>query len=499
MKRFKGFPVKVDVLSRFRTAKETKDVLRRVKEGDVDILVGTHRILGKDVQFKNLGLLIVDEEQRFGVQHKEIIKNMKHQVDVLTLSATPIPRTLHMSMVGIRDMSVLETPPEERLPVQTRVIDYNDGVIRDAILREVSRGGQVYFLYNSVQTIGAFYERLKQLVPEARIGVAHGQMREHGLEDVMMDFYGGSYDVLLCTTIIESGLDVPTANTLIVFDADRFGLSQLYQLRGRVGRSNRQAYAYFTIRPERSLSETAEKRLEAIREFTEFGAGFRIAMRDLEIRGAGNILGPEQHGHLATVGYDMYCKLMEETLQEARAEQEGLPPAKPHLETRVDIKVDAYLPDDYVHDDRQRMEMYKRIASLTTQADREDITDELLDRFGEVPPVVETLLDVAQVRVLANQLGVSLVTYKRGGFLVMKLNAEYMPDQAAFIPAMAMTDKRLMPSTTAPDVLLLVDPTLGEYAMLSEAVKVLGKLNENVETMLKKQKKDAKPTVQNSK
>lgn len=492
LKRFKGFPVKVDVLSRFRTAKETKDVLRRVKEGEIDILVGTHRILGKDVQFKNLGLLIVDEEQRFGVQHKEIIKNMKHQVDVLTLSATPIPRTLHMSMVGIRDMSVLETPPEERLPVQTRVIDYNDGVIRDAILREVSRGGQVYFLYNSVQTIGAFYERLKQLVPEARIGVAHGQMREHGLEDVMMDFYGGSYDVLLCTTIIESGLDVPTANTLIVFDADRFGLSQLYQLRGRVGRSNRQAYAYFTIRPERSLSETAEKRLEAIREFTEFGAGFRIAMRDLEIRGAGNILGPEQHGHLATVGYDMYCKLMEETLQEARAEQEGLPPAKPHLETRVDIKVDAYLPDDYVHDDRQRMEMYKRIASLTTQADREDITDELLDRFGEVPPVVETLLDVAQVRVLANQLGVSLVTYKRGGFLVMKLNAEYMPDQAAFIPAMAMTDKRLMPSTTAPDVLLLVDPTLGEYAMLSEAVKVLGKLNENIETMLKKQKKGEK-------
>ena len=279
---------------------------------------------------------------------------------------------------------------------------------------------------------------------------------------------------------------------MVIENAERFGLSQLHQLRGRVGPSNRQAYAYFTIRPERSLSETAEKRLEAIREFTEFGAGFRIAMRDLEIRGAGNILGPEQHGHLATVGYDMYCKVMEETLHEARAEQEGLPPAKPHLETRVDIKVDAYLPDDYVHDDRQRMEMYKRMASLPTQADCEDITDELLDRFGEVPPVVETLLDVAQVRVLANQLGVSLVTYKRGGFLVMKLNAEYMPDQAAFIPAMAMTDKRLMPSTTAPDVLLLVDPTLGEYAMLSEAVKVLGKLNENIETMLKKQKKGEK-------
>lgn len=483
LKRFKGFPVRVDVLSRFRTPKEVKEVLRRVKEGEIDILVGTHRILGKDVQFKSLGLLIVDEEQRFGVQHKEIIKNMKHQVDVLTLSATPIPRTLHMSMVGIRDMSVLETPPEERLPVQTRVIDYNDGVIRDAILRELSRGGQVYFLYNSVQSIGAFYERLKRLVPEARIGVAHGQMREHGLEDVMMDFYGGSYDVLLCTTIIESGLDVPTANTLIVFDADRFGLSQLYQLRGRVGRSNRQAYAYFTVRPERSLSETAQKRLEAIREFTEFGAGFRIAMRDLEIRGAGNILGPEQHGHLATVGYDMYCKLMEETLLEARAEQAGLPAAKPHLDTRVDIKVDAYLPNDYVQDDRQRMEMYKRIASLTTQRDREDITDELLDRFGELPPVVETLLDVAQVRVLANQLGISLVSYKRGGFLVMRLNVDYMPDQDAFIRAMAATDKRLMPSTTAPDVLLLVDPRLGEYAMLEEAVKVLRKLWDQVQKL----------------
>lgn len=487
VKRFSGFPVRIEVLSRFRTQKEVKDILARLSEGKIDILIGTHRILGKDVHFKNLGLLIVDEEQRFGVQHKEIIKHIKHQVDVLTLSATPIPRTLHMSMVGIRDMSVLETPPEDRLPVQTRVIDYNDGLIRDAILREVSRGGQVYFLYNAVQNIGAFYDRLKQLVPEVRIGIAHGQMREHELEDVMMDFYGGSYDVLLCTTIIESGLDVPTANTLIVFDADRFGLSQLYQIRGRVGRSNRQAYAYFTVRPEHSLSETAEKRLEAIREFTEFGAGFRIAMRDLEIRGAGNILGPEQHGHLAAVGYEMYCKLMEETLREARAAQEGLPPAKPHLETRVDLKVDAYLPNDYVQDDRQRMEMYKRIAGLTTQADREDITDELLDRFGPLPHVVETLLDVSQLRVNANQLGISLVSYKRGGFMVMRLNAAYMPEQTVFIQAMAKTDKRLMPSTTAPDVLLLVDPTLAERAMLAQAVQVLRKLNENIDVMLKKQ------------
>ncbi len=402
LKRFKGFPVKVDVLSRFRTAKETKDVLRRVKEGNVDILVGTHRILGKDVQFKNLGLLIVDEEQRFGVQHKEIIKNMKHQVDVLTLSATPIPRTLHMSMVGIRDMSVLETPPEERLPVQTRVIDYNDGVIRDAILREVSRGGQVYFLYNSVQTIGAFYERLKQLVPEARIGVAHGQMREHGLEDVMMDFYGGSYDVLLCTTIIESGLDVPTANTLIVFDADRFGLSQLYQLRGRVGRSNRQAYAYFTIRPERSLSETAEKRLEAIREFTEFGAGFRIAMRDLEIRGAGNVLGAQQHGHMEAVGYDMYLQLLGEAVSEEKGEENPLK----QKECLIDMQIDAHIPETYIDTVPQRLTVYRRIADIRNTEDAADVRDELRDRYGEIPRSVEGLIDISLLRNWASSKGI---------------------------------------------------------------------------------------------
>ena len=480
MKRFKAFPVKVEVLSRFKTAKETKLILNRLAEGDIDILVGTHRLLAKDVNFRNLGLLIVDEEQRFGVQHKETIKHLKKQVDVLTLSATPIPRTLHMSMVGIRDMSVLETPPEERLPVQTRVVDYADGMIRDAILREISRGGQVYFLYNSVRTIDEFYARLRALVPEARIGVAHGQMKEHGLEDVMMDFYGGSYDVLLCTTIIESGLDVPTANTLIVFDADRFGLSQLYQLRGRVGRSNRQAYAYFTVRQDKMLSETAEQRLAAIREFTEFGAGFRIAMRDLEIRGAGNILGPEQHGHLATVGYDMYCKLMEETLMEAKAEQKGLPPKPDHLETRVDVKVDAYLPEDYVRSDRQRMEMYKRIANLVTDADRSDIIDELLDRFGDVPPVVETLLDIAQLRAQANRLGIAQVTYKQGGFLVMKLSEKHMPDQLLFIRAMAETDKRLMPSRVNPNVLVLAEPRLNEYGMLEEGVKVLSRWNERI-------------------
>ena len=470
VKRFQHTGARVDFLSRFRTAKEQKEVLSRLAAGDIDIIIGTHRLLAKDVKFKDLGLLIVDEEQRFGVQHKEIIKNMKQQMDVLTLSATPIPRTLHMSMVGIRDMSVLETPPEERMPVQTLVTEYSDSLIRDAILRELGRGGQVYFLYNRVRSIEKFYERLRALVPEARIGVAHGQMREHALEDVMMDFYAGSYDVLLCTTIIESGLDVPSANTLIVYDAERFGLSQLYQLRGRVGRSNRQAYAYFTVRADHMLSETAQQRLAAIREFTEFGAGFRIAMRDLEIRGAGNILGPEQHGHLATVGYDMYCKLMEETLSEVQGR-----PVSRELETRVDLRVDAFLPGDYVSDEKQRMEMYKRIASVRTDEDRADITDELIDRYGEPPQVVETLLDVSQLRQLCNQVGVSQVARCREG-LRMKLDERYVPDPARFLQAISETDGRLILSNRAPAALLLRDPLLQEREMLSEGLKIMKKL-----------------------
>ena len=477
VKRFRHTGARIDFLSRFRTAKEQKQVLARLAEGEIDILIGTHRMLAKDVKFKDLGLLIVDEEQRFGVAHKEIIKNLKRQVDVLTLSATPIPRTLHMSMVGIRDMSVLETPPEERMPVQTVVTEYSDALIRDAILREVSRGGQVYFLYNRVRSIESFYGRLRALVPEARIGVAHGQMREHALEDVMMDFYAGSYDVLLCTTIIESGLDVPSANTLIVFDAERFGLSQLYQLRGRVGRSNRQAYAYFTVRTDHLLTETAQQRLEAIREFTEFGARFRIAMRDLEIRGAGNILGPEQHGHLATVGYDMYCKLMEETLSEVQGRS-----VQHELETRVDLRVDAFLPTDYVADEKQRMEMYKRIASVATEEDRADITDELIDRYGDLPAVVETLLDVSQLRQLCNRIGVSQLGRSKDG-LRMKLDERYVPEPAAFLQAIAETDGRLALSARPPAALTLRDPRLQERDMLGEGLKVMKRLTKRLQEL----------------
>ncbi|MCR5296751.1 MAG: transcription-repair coupling factor [Clostridiales bacterium] len=477
VKRFQHTGARVDYLSRFRTAKQQKETLARLAAGDIDIIIGTHRLLAKDVKFKDLGLLIVDEEQRFGVAHKEVIKNMKRQVDVLTLSATPIPRTLHMSMTGIRDMSVLETPPEERIPVQTVVTEYSDALIRDAILREIGRGGQVYFLYNRVRSIERFYERLRALVPEARVGVAHGQMREHQLEDVMMDFYAGSYDVLLCTTIIENGLDVPSANTLIVYDAERFGLSQLYQLRGRVGRSNRQAYAYFTVRTDHILTETAQQRLAAIREFTEFGAGFRIAMRDLEIRGAGNILGPEQHGHLATVGYDMYCKLMEETLAEVQGKR-----VTRELETRVDLRVDAFLPSEYVAEEKQRMEMYKRIASITTDEERADVTDELIDRYGTLPPVVETLLDISQLRALCNRMGISQVSLGKGG-LVMRLDERYIPDPALFLQAIAETDGRLSLSARQPASLLLKDPTLKEREAPGEALKVMRKLNNRMEQL----------------
>lgn len=470
-KRFSGFPVNSDVLSRFRLPKEQKEVLEQLKDGKIDIIVGTHRLLNKDVVFRDLGLLIVDEEQRFGVAHKEIIKNMKNTVDVLTLSATPIPRTLHMSMVGIRDMSLLETPPEERFPVQTHVLEYADALIRDAILRELARGGQVYFLYNRVRSIEQFYSRLKQLVPEARIAIAHGQMKENALEDVMMDFYDGTYDVLLCTTIIESGLDIPTANTLIVFDADRFGLSQLYQLRGRVGRSNRQAYAYFTVRPDRMVSETAQKRLSAIREFTEFGAGFRIAMRDLEIRGAGNILGPEQHGHLSAVGYDMYCKLIEETIREVRGDQAPLT----DLETRIELKVNAFLPADYVPDERQRMEIYKRISLLEDRAGREDIEEELLDRFGEAPEAVNNLLDIAHLKSLCRKLGIVHVSHK-GFTLAMKLEEKNVPDPVKLIEALAKTDKRLILSASKTPALLLKDVKLTVEQMLPLSVKLLEKV-----------------------
>ena len=473
VKRIGDLPVAVDMISRFRTAKQQKETIQAVAEGKVDILVGTHRMLSKEVQFKNLGLLIVDEEQRFGVGHKETIKRMKTSVDVLTLSATPIPRTLHMGMIGVRDMSLLETPPEERYPVRTYVIDYSDAVIRDAIRREMNRGGQVYCLYNRVQTIDEFKARLQALLPDARIAVAHGQMKEHALEDIMLDFFDGRYDVLLSTTIIENGLDVPNANTLIVFDADRFGLSQLYQLRGRVGRSNRMAYAYFTVRPDKMLSEDAQKRLSAIREFTEFGSGFRIAMRDLEIRGAGNIFGPEQSGNVSTVGYDMYVKLINEAVREAQSEMTGQAPPKPELETRIDVRVDAYLPERYVRDDLQRMEIYKRIALIRNRVDREDALEELIDRFGDPPQEVVNLVDIAHLRALCSRLGVNRVTAAPGS-LVLRLAPDYMPDINRLYRALQdQGDQRLMFSASREAALIFQEKKKDNEQLIMDAVPVL--------------------------
>lgn len=437
-KRFRHFPVNFDMLSRFKNNKDQKEIIEKLNTGDLDIVVGTHKLLSKNIRFKNLGLLIVDEEQRFGVGHKELIKNMKKNVDVLTLSATPIPRTLYMSMIGVRDISIIETPPEDRLPVKTYIIEYNDIIIRDAINREVRRGGQIYYLYNKVETIDNMAAKLRSLVPECRIAVAHGQMRENQLESTMLDFYNGSYDLLLCTTIIENGLDVPEANTLIVHEANRFGLSQLYQLRGRVGRNNRQAYAYFTIRQDMQLSEIAQKRLKAIKEFTEFGAGYRIAMRDLEIRGAGNIFGPEQSGYLSEIGYDMYVKMVERTINELQ----GKPETPEDVETRINIPLDSYLPKTYVHSEKERVEIYKRIAMINDLQSRMDIEEELIDRFGDMPEEVENLTLVAHLRAYTRMLAINLVKFQEN-ILYLNMDVERLEDPAALLKALSNCNDKL--------------------------------------------------------
>ncbi len=406
-KRMSDFPVTVDVISRFRTPTEQKKIIKSIKSGNIDVLIGTHRILQKDISFKDLGLLVVDEEQRFGVTHKEKLKALKPNVDSLTLTATPIPRTLHMSLVGIRDISVIEDPPEERYPVQTYVMEHNTELIRDGIVRELSRSGQVFYLYNRVRGIELKANEIRNLVPEARVAIAHGQMHEKELEDVMYNFINGEFDVLVCTTIIESGLDMPNVNTIIVEDADRMGLSQLYQIRGRVGRSNRLAYAYITYRKDKALSEVAEKRLQAIKEFTEFGSGFRIAMRDLEIRGAGNLLGSEQHGHMETVGYEMYCKLLEEAVHEFSGDNNIF-----DEEITIDLKVSAYIDDNYIKSEELKIDMYKKISNIIDENDIIDIKDELIDRYGDIPQEVDNLMDIANIKMLAKKCGFTTVQQK---------------------------------------------------------------------------------------
>ncbi len=407
--RFSGFPVEVALLSRFNTPAEEKRILEGIEAGTIDVVVGTHKLLSKKIKYHDLGLLIIDEEQRFGVGHKEQIKEMKKSVDVLTLTATPIPRTLHMSMTGIRDMSVIETPPENRYPVQTYVMEYNEAAMREAILKEINRCGQAYFVYNRVQGMELFADKLRELVPEARITFAHGQMGERQLEKTMLAFMEGEYDVLLCSTIIESGLDISNVNTIIVYDADHMGLSQLYQLRGRVGRDVRLGYAYLTFRKDKVLSEVAEKRLNAIREFTQFGSGFKIAMRDLEIRGAGNLLGPEQSGHMAAVGYEMYCKLVDSAVKEAKGE-----PVKQETDTVMEVRLAAFIPHAYISREVDRLSMYKRIALITNGDDRMDVQDELIDRFGDIPQPVQNLIDIAVLKAAASQAYVNRLSIGEG-------------------------------------------------------------------------------------
>ncbi|MCL1878613.1 MAG: transcription-repair coupling factor, partial [Defluviitaleaceae bacterium] len=422
--RMKSYPIAVERLSRFQTKKEQQVTLKNLASGASDIVIGTHRLLSKDVKFKDLGLIIVDEEQRFGVGHKEKLKEIRANVDVLTLTATPIPRTLHFSLTGIRDMSLLDEPPEERRPVQTYVMEYSAEFVRDAISRELARGGQVYYLHNRVRNIAEEATRVAALVPQARVAFAHGQMSETELENIMHDFVEGEVDVLVCTTIIETGLDIPNVNTIIIQNADFMGLSQLYQLRGRVGRSSRLAYAYLMYRRDKVLREEAEKRLQTIREFTEFGAGFKIAMRDLEIRGAGNLLGQQQHGHMDSVGYDMYCKLLAEAVGGLRGEA----PAVEH-ETNIDISVDAFIPTHLVPDEQQKLEIYKKISLINSQQDYYDVQEEIEDRFGATPPPVVNLLNVALMKSEARALGIISIAQKSKNIvLTFRADAPINPD-----------------------------------------------------------------------
>lgn len=444
--RMKDFPVRVDLLCRFRSAAEQKHTIEDLKKGQVDIVIGTHRILSKDVSFKDLGLLVVDEEQRFGVTHKEKIKQLKTNVDVLTLTATPIPRTLHMSLIGIRDMSVLEEPPMDRVPIQTYVMEYNEELVREAISRELARDGQVYYVYNKVKDIDEITTKIQALVPEANVAFAHGQMRETQLEDIMYRFINGDIDVLVSTTIIETGLDISNVNTMIIHDADNMGLSQLYQLRGRVGRSNRTAYAFLMYRRNKLLKEVAEKRLAAIKEYSDLGSGFKIAMRDLEIRGAGNLLGAEQSGHMEAVGYDLYCKMLHEAVREAKGDA-----VEEHFDTSVDVRTDAFIPTSYIANEFQKLDIYKRIAGIENQEESEEMLEELIDRFGEPPKSVQNLLAIARMKGMAHRVYIrEIVQHENELKLTMYERAKVDPTKIPELIGRNAPALRFVPDTQNP-------------------------------------------------
>ncbi|WP_373737910.1 transcription-repair coupling factor, partial [Jeotgalibaca porci] len=419
MQRFDDLPFEIGLLSRFRTKKQQEETINGIRKGSVDIVIGTHRLLSKDVKFLDLGLLVVDEEQRFGVKHKESLKQLKASVDVLTLTATPIPRTLHMSMLGVRDLSVIETPPANRYPVQTYVMEQNSGAVKDGIEREMARGGQTFYVYNRVETIERKADEIRLLVPDARVGVAHGQMTEVQLENIMMDFVEGNYDVLVTTTIIETGVDIPNANTLFIENSDYMGLSQLYQLRGRVGRTNRIAYAYFMYQPNKTLSEISEKRLKAVKEFTELGSGFKIAMRDLAIRGAGNLLGAQQHGFIDSVGFDLYSEMLSEAVERKR----GVGTQRKRVNIEIDLGVDAYIPAAYISDERQKIDFYKRIQKISSEENAFDILDDFEDRFGVIPEEVTQLTQVGLIKHVA-ELAQAEAIKRQGDTVIVTFNPE---------------------------------------------------------------------------
>ena len=467
LRRMEGYPVRIELLSRFRTPKQQEEIIKDIRRGLVDIVIGTHRVIQKDVQFKDLGLAIIDEEQRFGVAHKERFKEMFHTVDVLNLSATPIPRTLNMAMSGIRDMSVIEEAPQDRHPVQTYVLEYDREILAAAIRRELRRGGQVFYLHNRVESIDACARKIAEMAPDARIVTAHGKMTEEQLSRIWQQLVDQEIDILVCTTIIETGVDVPNCNTLIIEDADRMGLSQLYQIRGRVGRSTRRAYAYFTFTRGKQLTEVAEKRLSAIKEFTSFGSGFRIAMRDLEIRGAGNVLGAQQHGHMEAVGYDMYLRL----LGEAIAEQKGEAPERTSAECMVDLNIGAHIPESYIRGLSQRIDVYKKIAAIQNQDDAFDVTDELIDRFGDPPAAVQGLIDVALVRGRAAALGIKEIAQRDQGLFLY-------PERVDMVLAsgLASTLKgRVMVGASGQKPYYLVRPKAGQgpIAAIEEALAAM--------------------------
>lgn len=473
VQRMRDYSVEVGMLSRLRTPKENRETVEKLRKGAIDIVIGTHRLLAKDVVYKDLGLLIVDEEQRFGVTHKEKLKQLKNDIDVLTLTATPIPRTLHMSLVGIRDMSVLEEPPVDRMPIQTFVMEKNDEIVREAILRELGRGGQVYYVYNRVANMDIIAGEVQKLVPEAIVTYAHGQMNERELERTMFAFVNGEIDVLVSTTIVETGLDIPNVNTIIIDEADKLGLSQLYQLRGRVGRSNRTAYAFLMYKRDKMLKEVAEKRLAAIKEFTELGSGFKISMRDLEIRGAGNLLGARQHGHMEAVGYDLYCKMLNEAVKRLKGEKVE----NDEFETNIDLKMDAFIPADYIPNEFQKLDVYKRIAEIETEPERDDMVDELIDRFGEPPQSVCNLLEIALLKAKAHDAYITAIVEKANQIRIMMFpQAKVATDKIPDLLAAYQGKLRFVPETTPYFVYQQKEEPL--LRQLSELVNEMQKIKE---------------------